>query len=362
MEPYFCGPKSAALADPRRRRAPLTIDMHCHFTSQRADDLVLPTRKPENEPTLAAVAGDAQKKWATHIDSLDERLRGHEKRMHEMDAMGIDVQIVSPGPMSYFYYTEPEMGRAASRMVNDDLAELIAHEPERLFAMGTVPLQQTEFAIAELERCVNDLGFRGIEISTHVNGEELSIPRLLPFFAKAEELGVPLFLHPLGFTDGRRLKKHYFINAIGNPIESTIAVAHLIFDGVLDDYPGLKICVAHGGGYIAHYVGRLDHINDPEYAERPLKKMPSEYLKDLYYDTVLHNPTEIEHLVERWGAEHVLLGSDWPYRMGETDPVGLLGECALTDEQFAQIAGRNAARFFGIEARVSSHTHTEVSS
>jgi aminocarboxymuconate-semialdehyde decarboxylase len=326
--------------------------MHCHYTSQRADDLVLPTRKPENEPTLAAIGGNTHQKWAAHIDSLDERLRGHEKRLIEMDEMGIDVQVVSPGPMSYFYYTEPDVGREASRIVNDDLAAMVAQCPDRLFAMGTVPLQHTAFAIAELERCVQTLGMRGIEISTHVNGEELSIPRLLPFFAKAEELGVPLFIHPLGFTDGRRLSKHYFINALGNPIESTIAVAHLIFDGVLDDYPGLKICIAHGGGYIAHYVGRLDHIANPEYAERPLKKMPSDYLRDLYYDTVLHNPTEIEHLIERWGVDHVLLGSDWPYRMGETDPVGLLGRCDLTDDQFALVAGLNAARFFGIEDRV----------
>jgi aminocarboxymuconate-semialdehyde decarboxylase len=332
----------------RTRRAALTVDMHCHFTSQRADDLVLPTRKAENEPTLAAISGSTHQKWAAHIDSLDERVRGHERRLAEMDAMGIDVQVVSPGPMSYFYYTDPELGREASRLVNDDLAAMIANEPARLYAMGTVPLQQTELAVAEAERCVRDLGFRGIEVSTHVNGEELSIPRLAPFFAKMEDLGVPLFIHPLGFTDGRRLQKHYFINAIGNPIESTIAVAHLIFDGVLDDFPSLKICVAHGGGYIAHYIGRLDHIANPEYAERELKHMPSDYMRRLYFDTVVHDPTEIEHLVKRWGVDRVLLGSDWPYRMGEDDPVGLLERCAFDHDTFAAVAGRNAAELFGL--------------
>ena len=125
--------------------------------------------------------------------------------------------------------------------------------------MGTVPLQAPELAIAEMRRCVNELGLRGIEISSHVNGKELAAPEFRPFFAAAEELGVLLFLHPLGFTHGQRLSEHYLNNIIGNPIESTIALSHLIFEGVLDSHPGLKLCVAHGGGYLPGYWGRMDH-------------------------------------------------------------------------------------------------------
>jgi len=323
--------------------------MHCHFTSRRADDLAIPLRKAENEPTLAAISGTSHQKWAGHIDSLEDRVRGSEIRLREMDEMGIDIQIVSPGPMSYYYYLEPEIGREASRMVNDDLMTLVEGHPDRLSPMGTVPLQHTEFAIAELNRCVNELGMRAIEISTHVNGEELSIDRLRPFFARVEELGVVLFIHPLGFTDGRRLRKHYFINSIGNPIESTIALAHLIYDGVLDAYPDLKICVAHGGGYIAQCIGRLDHTATPEYTDHVFSQLPSEYLKRLYFDTVVHDPMEVENLVRRWGADHILLGSDWPYRMGETDPIGLLDRADLTREQRDAIAGANALQLFGVD-------------
>ena len=328
---------------------PLSVDMHCHFTSRRADDLAIPLRKNESEPTLAAIGGESREKWAGHIDEIEQRIRGSELRLREMDEMGIDVQIVSPGPMQYFYFLDPETGRTASRMVNDDLIELVGANPDRLAPMGTVPMQHTEFAVAELERCVRDLGMRAIEISTHVNGEELSIERLRPFFKRAEELGVVLFIHPLGFTDGRRLSKHYFINSIGNPLESTIAVAHLIYDGVLDQFPGLKFVVAHGGGYIAQCVGRLDHTATPEYTSHEFLKLPSEYLKRFYFDTVVHAPIEIENLVRRWGADHVMLGSDWPYRMGETDPVGLLDRCRLNKGERDAIVGLNAAQLFGIQ-------------
>ncbi len=354
---YRCAARASSgegrAAAPRARRSGknITVDIHCHFTSARADALALPHRKPEYEPTLAFVGSAERAEHRQTIDALDQRIRGTEARLAEMDAMGIDVQAVSPGPMQYFYWLPPELGREASRMVNDDLAAICARHPGRLVALGTVPLQETEMAVAELERCVREHGMRGVEISTNVNGAEISIPRLAPFFARAEELDVLLFIHPLGFSDGRRMAQHYFINTIGNPLESTLAVGHLIHDGVLDRHPGLKICVAHGGGYIAHYVGRMDHAwrHRPEVRAR-IPKPPSEYLRHMYFDTVLYDEAEIETLVRRWGAGHVLLGTDWPYGMSERDPVGLLEQCrALKAAERRQIAGGNAARLLGLE-------------
>jgi len=335
----------------RRRRYSLTVDIHCHFTSQRADDLALPLRPPSAEPTLAVVTQEQRERHRRYIESLDARIRGIDRRLVEMDGQGVDVQVVSPGPMQYFYWTEPEMGRTLSRMVNDDIAELCARRPDRLVPMGTVPLQDAKMAVAELERCVNALGMRGIEISTNVNGGEISDPRLAPFWAKAEELGVVVFIHPLGFTDGRRLARHNFNNAIGNPLESTIAVGYLIYDGVLDRHPGLKICVAHGGGYVAHYIGRMDHSWSARTEDRgAIAKKPSEYMKRLYFDTVQYDPIEIENLARHWGADRVLMGTDWPYAMGEGDPVGLLDRCSgLSLAERDRIAGANAARLFGIK-------------
>jgi aminocarboxymuconate-semialdehyde decarboxylase len=219
--------------------------------------------------------------------------------------------------------------------------------------MGTVPLQHTEFAVAEMRRCVNSLGMRGIEICTSVNGEELAQPRLEPFFAAAEELGILLFLHPSGFSEGRRLAKHYFNNVIGNPLDSTVAIGHLVFEGVLDRYPGLKVCVAHGGGYIPPYAGRMDHA----YAARAdcrerLKRKPSDVIKTLYFDTMVFEPDQLEFLVGKYGSDHVLLGTDYPYDMGESDPVGLVNRTPnLTAQDRARIRGLNAARLLGIEVK-----------
>jgi aminocarboxymuconate-semialdehyde decarboxylase len=353
---YSCSPGARSSGGktarrPVRKSRSFTVDIHCHFTSQRADDLAHPLRKAADEPTLAVISEEERARHRAYIASLDARIRGADKRLKEMDAMGIDVQVVSPGPMQYFYYLEPDMGREASRMVNDDIAELCARHPDRLVAMGTVPLQEPRLAVEELERCVKSLGLKAVEISTNVNGEELSEKKFAPFWARAEELGVLVFIHPLGFTDGKRLSRYQFNNVIGNPLESTIAVGHLIFDGVLDRHPGLKICIAHGGGYIAHYIGRMDHV----YSVRPevrgnIKKKPSEYMKRLYFDTVQYDPVEVENLVRRWGADHVLLGTDWPYNMGETDPVGLLKRCGgLTAAERNKIGGLNAAKLLGIK-------------
>jgi aminocarboxymuconate-semialdehyde decarboxylase len=338
------------VAGPRR----LNVDVHCHYTSRRADDFALPHRKANSEAMLAFAGGSERSQHTEDIKALDQRIRGTERRLAEMDAMGVDVQIISPGPMQYFYWLEPELGREASRMVNDDITEIAARHPDRLVAMGTAPLQHPEFALAELERCVKKLGLRAMEINTCVNGTELSQAGLDKFFAKVEEYGVVLFIHPLGFTDGGRMARHFFINTIGNPLESTLAIGHLIHDGVLDRYPGLKICVAHGGGYIAHYIGRLDHTYEhrPE-VHKQMSKPPSAYMRQLYFDTVLYDPAEIEQLARRWGAEHVLMGTDWPYNMGERDPIGLLRRCtAISEADREKIAGRNAAELFGIKDRV----------
>ena len=343
----------------RRSGYTLTVDIHCHFTSKRADEMALPLRPQAAEPTLAVVTPAERERHARYIESLDGRIRGTDKRLAEMDEQGVDVQVVSPGPMQYFYWTEPEMGRSLSRMVNDDLAEICARNPERLKPMCTVPLQNAEMAVAELVRCHKDLGMRAVEISTNVNGGEISDPRLEAFWAKAEELDMLVFLHPLGFTDGKRLGRHNFNNVIGNPLESAIAVGYLIYDGVLDRHPGLKLCVAHGGGYAAHYIGRFDHSWSSRPNERAgAKKKPSEYVSRLYFDTVQYDPIEVENLVRRWGADRVLMGTDWPYTMGEKDPVGLLDRCTALDHAARdKIAGLNAAKLLGVEVKEKANEH-----
>jgi aminocarboxymuconate-semialdehyde decarboxylase len=201
-------------------------------------------------------------------------------------------------------------------------------------------------AVAELERCVNDLGMRGVEISTNVNGAELSEPRLEKFFARVEELDVLIFIHPAAFTHPDRFRKHYFINLIGHPVESTLAISQLIFGGVLDRHPGLKICIAHGGGYLPAYAGRMDHGYHARADSREgLPQPPSVYLKRLYFDTMVFDPDQIAYLAAKYGADHVLLGTDYPFDMGEADPVGLIESVTtLSAEDRRAIRGLNAAQ------------------
>jgi len=195
------------------------------------------------------------------------------------------------------------------------------------------------------------LGFRGIEIMTHVAGEDLSEPRFRPIFARCEELGLVVFMHPDGFTGARRFHDHYFANVIGNPLDSTVALHHLIFGGVLEDCPGLKLVVAHGGGYLPAYSGRIDHAASarPDCCEQ-LKEMPTTYLKRLYFDSLVYTHHQLEYLVAEYGADHILVGTDYPADMGETDPVGFIeGARGLDDAARRAILGGNAARLLNLE-------------
>ena len=353
LESFACDGRVASGSGPavaRGKRGLFTVDIHCHVLSKRAEALAQPHFTLDKEPTLAFATSQTREINRQQKDNLAERMTVVERRLADMDAAGIDVQAISPAPTQYYYWLDAELGRQASRMINDDIAAMAATDPRRFVAMGTVPLQDTRLAVDEMRRCVRELGMRGIEINSSVCGEELASPRLAPFFAAAEELGVLLFLHPLGFSQGERLSKHYFNNVIGNPLESTIAVSHLIFEGVFERHPRLCMCVAHGGGYLPGYFGRMDHANGARDDCRVnISRPPSEYLRRLYFDTVVFDPEQLAYLVRRFGADHLLLGTDYPYDMAEADPVNfILSAPGLTAEDQARICGGNAARLLGI--------------
>jgi aminocarboxymuconate-semialdehyde decarboxylase len=237
--------------------------------------------------------------------------------------------------------------------VNDGIAGIVAKWPDRFVGIGTVPLQDADLAVKELDRAVKALGLRGVEINTHVNGRNLTDPALglEKFFARVQELGVVLFIHPNGFTDAQRLTDHYFNNVIGNPMETTIAVSHLIFDGVMQRNPKLKVVLAHGGGYLAHYWARMDHAHRarPD-CRRVIKRPPSSYLSKFFFDTITFDPDMLRHLVDKYGADHVLLGTDYPYDMGEEDPVGLIESVKrLPRAEKDLIMGGNAAKLLKIK-------------
>jgi aminocarboxymuconate-semialdehyde decarboxylase len=327
----------------------LVVDIHCHLAVAAAEAHIrqaipgfafqMPFSSPESDAVTAKM-----------FAAMGPTLNGVDQRLQDMDRLGVDVQAISPSPGQYFYFTDPELGRDLSRTINDGIADAVGKHPDRLVGMGTVPLQSTELAIAEMRRCVGDLGLRGIEISSNVNGRDLADPDLRPFFAAAEELGVLVFLHPLGFTDGRRLSEHYLNNIVGNPLESTIALSHLIFGGVLDAYPGLKLCVAHGGGFLPGYWGRMDHAyRAREDCRQHISREPSSYLRQVWLDTLVFDKDELDSLIRTHGADKLCLGTDYPFDMAEPDPLGFHDR--LEGEARAKILGLNAAELLGLTVR-----------
>jgi len=334
----------------RHRENTRVIDIHAHLSIAAAETLLR-----QYAPQAAALGFSSPQTDAVNRElfaRIGRKLGSIEARIADMDSLGIDMQVISPLPGQTIYTVPPEVARDAAHLTNDGIAQAVARYPDRLAGMGLVPLQAPELAVAEMKRCVRALGLRGIEISSHVNGVELSAPEFRSVFAAAEELGVLLFLHPLGFTHGERLREHYLNNLLGNPIDSTIAVAHLIFDGVLEQLPGLKICVAHGGGYNAAYWGRLDHgWRVRADCRQHIPKPPSHYLRKLYFDTLVFDRAQLKFLLETHGADHLCLGTDYPFDMSEPDPLGFHAE--LGDSDRAKVLGATAAELLGLSVRPS---------
>lgn len=342
---HRCGPDRKPIPVSARGRH-LVVDIHCHIGIDAAEGHMR-AHMDEPPPAMPFTSLASQKVNGALFAAIAPKLGGVEERIADMDRLGIDVQAISPSPGQYYYFTEPGLGRDLARMVNDGVAEALVRHPDRLVGMGTVPLQSTELAIAEMRRCVGDLGMRGIEINSNVNGRELADPALRPFFAAAEELGVLIFLHPLGFTHGERLTDFYLNNIVGNPLESTIALSHLIFGGVLKDMPGLKLCVAHGGGFLPGYWGRMDHA----WRVRPdcrdhIDREPSSYLRQVWLDTLVFDQDQLDALVHSHGADRLCLGTDYPFDMAEPDPVPF--HARLDERDKAAILGGNAAELLGL--------------
>ncbi|MEP4892289.1 MAG: amidohydrolase family protein [Aliiglaciecola sp.] len=326
----------------------LVVDIHCHLNVKAADQIVQ-AKYPGPPPGIHEFSSEKSNEVnKAQFCSIGATLNNIDLRIKDMDRLGIDVQVISPNPGQYFYYTDAETGLAAAQAVNNGIAEAVASNPQRFVGMGTVPMQNIELAIIEMRRCAKELDLRGIEISTNVNGKDLHNADLQPFFAAAEELGILLFIHPLGFTDANRMKEYYFNNLIGNPLESTLAVGHLIFGGVLDRYPGLKICVAHGGGYIPGYWGRMDHgwRARPDCSEH-CQNLPSSYLRKLWFDTLVFDKEQLDSLVRTHGSDRLCLGSDYPFDMAEPNPVEFHDQLADADKE--KILGLNAADLLGLK-------------
>lgn len=259
-------------------------------------------------------------------------------RLAEMDRLRVDRQVVSLTPTLWRHELEGAHAVEMARDVNDETSALVEAHPHRFSGFAFLPLQDADASVRELERAVRDLKLVGAAVTTNIDGEDWDSPRLFPVLEAAHALGALLFVHPASVRARGQLDRYHLRNLIGNPLETTIAVASIVFGGVLDRLPGLKLCFAHGGGYAAFAAGRFDHGYQvrPE-AHATVEAPPSDYLRALYFDCLTHSPLALRHLIDLVGVEQVVLGSDFPADMGYRDPVGWLERAPLIDEAEKQL-------------------------
>jgi aminocarboxymuconate-semialdehyde decarboxylase len=332
----------------------LAIDIHAHALIGKAEEIARQEDRWRREAQEAArLAG---KESSEHNQRLMQTaylagLTRVEARIASMDAMGIDVQAVSPMPTQYHYWAEREAAEKIVAATNKGIAAICKSRPERLVGLGSVAMQFPELAADQLEHAMSELHLKGVIISTAVGAAELADLRLEVFWAKAEALGAVVFIHPMGCSLGARLTPYYLSNVIGNPAETTVALAHLIFSGMLDRHPGLKIVAAHGGGYFPFYTARFDHGWCVRPEAHTCANAPSTYLRKIWFDALVYTPEQLEYLIRRAGAGNVVLGTDFPFDMGMEDPNGLLNAVAgLSDDDRAMIRGGNASQLLGLQA------------
>jgi aminocarboxymuconate-semialdehyde decarboxylase len=328
----------------------VTIDIHSHVAVPAAAEVAKPHLDAASIPLFHYATQDTKTLNARQDAERSGLMTSHDARLADLDAMGIDRQIVMCAPPQCYYTVPLDVAVKAARLVNEGVAEYVAKRPDRFAGLGSVPMPDGNEAARELEHLTTRLGLKGVQILTNVAGRELSDPAFAPFWKKAEELGTVVLLHPTGFTEAQRFTRYYFNNVIGNPLDTTVALHCLIFDGVLERHPDLKIIAVHGGGYLGAYSGRIDHAwGARSDAKGDLPKPPTSYLKKIYVDSVVFMARQLAGLVETFGADHVLMGTDYPYDMGEYDPVEHLAATASLDAAArAAIAGGNAKRLFGL--------------
>lgn len=341
------------------RRA-FTVDLHAHVLTPSVETLVADRPQKKAEPALMLrMQGEdsVRHNLACMLPPAIRKMTMLAERLADMDAMGVDVQVLSPSPTQYYYWADPDLASAIVRQQNEHIAEQCALHPQRLAGLGTVALQHPGLAVGQLTHLVETLGLRGIEVSSSVNGRELADASLEPVWACADALGALVFIHPLGSSLGERVNRHYLANTIGQPLETTVALSELIFGGVLDRHPGLRIVAAHGGGYLPANFGRSEHAYKVRPEAARMKRAPRDYLRRIWFDTLVYEPEILRHLIEVVGASQLVVGTDYPFDMGSYDPHRLLESVAdLSAADRARILGGNAADLLGLQLPITE-TH-----
>ncbi len=272
-------------------------------------------------------------------------------RLDECDNHGVHVQVLSTIPVLFHYWAKPEHALETSRYMNDHLAGVVAQNPKRFVGLGTVPLQDPQLAIQELERCIKELGFAGVEIGSHVNDWNLNAPELFPFFEAAERLGACIFVHPWDMMGKDKMTDYWLPWLVGMPAESSLAICSMIFGGVFERLPQLRVAFAHGGGSFPATIGRIEHGFQvrPDLVAKHNNVNPRDYLGRFWLDSLVHDPRMLDYVTHLVGHEKVALGTDYPFPLGELEPGKLIREMPWTDEKKAWLLHRSALTFLGLD-------------
>jgi aminocarboxymuconate-semialdehyde decarboxylase len=336
---------------PAKRLPYPTFDMHCHLAVPEVERLVQddPRRQAEAAEYACTIGAASCRTNAAMRDAIAMRLVSPAQRLEDMDRMGIDVQVISPSPMQYHYWADEALALQISRLINSRICEVVAGAPERFIGLGYAPVQHPVLA-AQVVREAREAGLHGVEISSDPTGAGLDDPALAVFWRAAEAADATLFLHPMGTTLGPRVDRYYLANIVGQPLETTIALSQMIFGGVFDRHPRLKVCAAHGGGFLPFAPGRFDHGHGVRPEAGACARAPSEYLKQLWFDTVVFRPEALRTLVDTVGAQRVVAGTDYPFDMGEYALHELIAAVpGLSADEQAAVLGGNAMTLLGVE-------------
>lgn len=331
----------------------MRVDFHTHIIPEDIPNFVEKfsgERWPTLEKTCSCganimVAGKV-------FREVTDQVWSPEKRIKDMDAEGVDIQVLSPIPVTFSYWAEPEVAEEMSQIQNDFIAETVKQYPNRFIGLGTVPLQDIEASIKEMDRCIHKLGLKGIEIGSNINGKNLDDPSFTAFFEMAEKWEVPLFVHPWETLGKERMPRHNFMYTVGMPSETALAAASLINGGVMEKFPRLKVCFAHGGGSFPYILPRLDQGWKVWPHLRLTSQPPSHYAKNFYFDSLNYDPLNLKYLVDRFGYDKIVMGSDYPFLLREIPPGKVIDDTVqLTEEQKQAILGKNALAFLNIEIK-----------
>jgi aminocarboxymuconate-semialdehyde decarboxylase len=329
---------------------PRAIDVHAHVLVPEVYAVAAEHNVFSELPTDPGVTDEMRDRFKERAIVVLARMSDLHDRIARMDAMGVDVQVLSASLVHQgLEWADAQESLRLARTTNDWIANAVATNPGRLIGLGTLPLHVPALAVGELDRCLCELKLKGVAISTTAAGRELGDAELRPFWAKAEELGAVVYIHPGGNRD-RRFKRFHLWNSVGQAFEEAMAIASLMYDGVLEQFPRLKICLSHGGGYMPFYMGRIDR----NYVEKAntrinMRKPPIDYLRMLWFDSCVYERAALAHLVDKVGADRVLLGSDYP--VGETKPIEFVtGTEMLSEVQKDRIVCTNAMEWLGMDS------------